>query len=182
MTTGETVQKGLVDRVLNREVDWDAMYAEQLPRVYNFFRFRLRNHHDLDELTSRTFEKAWRARHQYRRDRAGFATWLFSIARNVAVDYLRSAREHVSIDSVAHPQTSDTPEGDASRHSDMARLAKLTAHLPDREKELLALKYGAAINNRLIAELTGLTESNVGTILHRAVEKLRLQWERGDMT
>ena len=47
---------------------------------------------------------------------------------------------------------------------------------------MLALKYGAAINNRLIAQSTGLTESNVGTILHRAVEKLRLQWERGDTT
>jgi general secretion pathway protein D len=39
---------------------------------------------------------------------------------------------------------------------------------------LIALKYGAAINNRLIAQLTGLSESNVGTILHRVVHQARV--------
>jgi RNA polymerase sigma-70 factor (ECF subfamily) len=176
MTAEQTVQRGLADRVLRREVDWDAMYAEQLPRVYNFFRFRIRGLQDIEDLTSRTFEKAWRGRHQYRRDRAGFAAWLFGIARNVAADHLRSMHEHVSIDAVAHAHTESTPEGDATFQSDIQRLAKLTADLTDRDRELLALKYGAALNNRLIAELTGLSESNVGTILHRTVEKLRSQW------
>jgi len=41
---------------------------------------------------------------------------------------------------------------------------------------LIALKYGASLNNRQIAELTGLSESNVGTILHRTVGALRAQW------
>jgi hypothetical protein len=50
------------------EPDWDAVYAEQLPRVYNFFRYRLGAGADVEDLTSRTFERAWRARHQYRRD------------------------------------------------------------------------------------------------------------------
>jgi RNA polymerase sigma-70 factor, ECF subfamily len=180
MTAEESVERGLADRILRRDVDWDALYAEQLPRVYNFFRFRIRNTQDIEDLTSRTFEKAWRARQQYRRDRAGFASWLFGIARNVAADHLRSSREHISIDAIEAPEASGTPEGHASQQSDIARLAKLAAHLSDRDRELLALKYGAAINNRLIAELTGLSESNVGTILHRTVEKLRGQWERGD--
>jgi len=42
---------------------------------------------------------------------------------------------------------------------------------------LISLKYGGGLNNREIASLTGLTESNVGTILHRVVEDLRKQWE-----
>jgi len=41
---------------------------------------------------------------------------------------------------------------------------------------LIALKYGAAVSNRLIAQLTGLSESNVGTLLHRTVQALRSQW------
>jgi len=49
-------------------------------------------------------------------------------------------------------------------------------HLSEREQELIALKYGAELDNRQIAKLTGLTESNVGTILHRAVLTLRRQW------
>jgi RNA polymerase sigma-70 factor (ECF subfamily) len=52
----------------------------------------------------------------------------------------------------------------------------LTAHLSDRAQELIALKYGAAFSNRMIARITGLSESNVGTVLQRTVEKLRSQW------
>ena len=58
----------------------------------------------------------------------------------------------------------------------LARLAKLAEKLSDRQRELIALKYGATLNNRLIARITGLSESNVGTVLQRAVEKLRAQW------
>jgi hypothetical protein len=47
-----------------------------------------------------------------------------------------------------------------------------------RARELIALKYGAAINNRLIAQLTGLSESNVGIILHRVVQTLRSRFQR----
>jgi len=158
------------------ELDWNAVYAEQLPRVYNYFRFRLGRHSDIDDLTSRTFEKAWKARGQYRRDIAGFSTWLFGIARNVAADDFRARRVHLPLEA-AHERAADSsPENEAAHHSDMARLAKLTAHLSERQREILALKYGAAVSNRLIARITGLSESNVGTLLQRMVEKLRSQW------
>lgn len=159
------------------ELDWDAVYADQAPRVYNYFRFRLGREADVEDLTARTFEKAWRSRAQYRRDLAGFSTWLFKIAQNVRIDFLKSQRgQHLPIDAVNDLAADATPETDASKSSDLARLSKLTQDLPDRERELIALKYGAAINNRLIAQLTGLSESNVGTILHRVVQTLRSRW------
>ena len=158
------------------ELDWDALYADQAPRVYNYFRFRLGGGADVEDLTSRTFEKAWRSRARYRRDLAGFSTWLFKIAHNVAVDYLQARRNYLPIDAAADVAAERTPERDAERDSDLARLAVLTAHLPDRERELIALKFGAEINNRLIARLTGISESNVGTILHRTVQSLRARW------
>ena len=158
------------------EPDWDALYADQLPRIYNYFRFRVGTDADAEDLTARTFEKAWRARDRYRRDLAGFSTWLFTIAHNVAVDFLRSRRPHVSLDAVQEVAACGTPEEDAERHSDLARLTALAACLPEREQELIALKYGAALENRQIAGLMALTESNVGTILHRAVQTLRRQW------
>jgi RNA polymerase sigma-70 factor, ECF subfamily len=158
------------------ELDWDAVYAEQLPRVYNFFRYRLTEAADAEDLTARTFEKAWRARHRYRRDVAGFSTWLFSIARNVAVDHYRSMRPLVPLEEAADVAGVRTPEEDAVRRSEAERLASLLGGLPERERELLAMKYGAGMNNRAIARATGLSESNVGTIVHRTVQTLRARW------
>jgi RNA polymerase sigma-70 factor (ECF subfamily) len=159
------------------EPDWDAVYAEQLPRVFNFFRYRFGATADAEDLTARTFEKAWGARHRYRRDIAGFSTWLLTIARNVAVDEFRARRPHVPLEAAATVAAGGTsPEDAAVLTSDADRLASLLAQLPDRDRELLALKYGAGLTNRAIAQATGLSESNVGTILHRAVQTLRSRW------
>jgi len=158
------------------EPNWEAVYTEQLPRVYNFFRYRLGNDAQAEDLTSRTFEKAWTARSRYRRDLAGFSTWLLSIARNVAVDHLRAQRPHLPLEAAEEIAAKDTPHDEVALHSDLARLGALLKKLPVREQELVALKYGAEATNRAIAELTGLSESNVGTILHRVVQTLRRAW------
>src|SRR5437899_1472862 len=99
MAVGDVVPARFLLRLSGAtEAEWEALYAEQLPRVYNFFRFRVSNPADVEELTSLTFEKAWRARHRYRRDLAGFATWLLTIARNVAVDHYRRRRRDAPLD------------------------------------------------------------------------------------
>ena len=167
---------GRLARWIAPEPDWDAVYVEQLPRVFNFFRYRFGNGADAEDLTSRTFEKAWRARHRYRRDLAAFSTWLLTIARNVAIDHQRSQHALVPLDHAAHVSSGATPEEQAAHRSDADRLATLITQLTDRDRELLALKFGADMNNRAIARVTGLSESNVGTILHRAIEALRARW------
>ena len=158
------------------ELDWDAAYAELLPRVYNYFRYRVGNEAVAEDLASRTFEKAWTQRARYRRDLAGLATWVFSIARNVAVDHLRAQRLHLPLEAADDVAAAGSPHDSVSRASDLERLAALLKQLPAREQELVALKYGAEATNRAIATLTGLSESNVGTILHRVVQQLRSVW------
>src|SRR5215831_15394629 len=110
--------------------DWDAVYAEQLPRVYNFFRYRLRDETLAEDLTAATFEKAWRARDGYRHDLAGFGTWLLAIARNVAVDHHRARREHAPLEEAEDVTAPGTPEEDNARSSDAERLRALLERLP----------------------------------------------------
>ena len=167
---------GRLARWIAAEPDWDAVYAEQLPRVYNFFRYRFGDSADAEDLTSRTFEKAWRARDRYRRDVAAFSTWLLTIARHVATDHHRRARALVPLADAGELAGAGSPEDEAAQRSDATRLSRLLATLPVRDRELLALKYGAGMTNRAIEQATGLSESNVGTIVHRAVQTLRARW------
>lgn len=162
-----------------REEDWDALYSEQLPRVYNFFRYRVGEGPVAEDLTSITFEKAWRARHRYRRDLAAFSTWLFTIARNVAVDHFRQHRPHASLEAAAEVPGGASPEELAERRSDLERLGRLLERVSERDRELLSLKYGAGLTNRAIARMTGLSETNVGTIVHRTIAALRADWTEG---
>jgi RNA polymerase sigma-70 factor (ECF subfamily) len=162
----------------DREADWDALYADQLPRVYNYFRYRVGAGAIAEDLTSRTFEKAWTARHRYRRDLAGFSTWLMAIARNVAIDHYRRRRDHAPLEAAEQVAGGDDPHETFERREAFARLATLLAGLPERERELVAMKYGADLTNREIARQMNLTETNVGTLLHRIVHKLRAGWDQ----
>src|SRR5262249_8502856 len=143
------------------------------------FRYRVGPGALAEDLTAATFEKAWGARNRYRKDRAAFGTWLFAVARNVAVDHFRSARVSAPLEEVAELSGGPTPEDLAEKRSDEERLRRLLEGRNERERELLALKYGAECTNREIARVTGLSESNVGTILHRAVQALRAEWDEG---
>ena len=106
-----------------------------------------------------------------------FSTWLFTIARNAATDHFRRNGRDVLLEAVRELQDPTSLEEIAQREHDFAKLNTLLSQLPARERELIALKYGAELNNREIAQLTHLSESNVGTILHRVVEKLRVEME-----
>jgi RNA polymerase sigma-70 factor (ECF subfamily) len=174
---GVRILEWLAPAVPAEAVDWDSVYREEMPRVFNYLRYRGFDRPTAEDLTSATFEKAWRARDRYRRDRAGVPTWLLAIARNAATDHLRRTRPAVPL-AEASLRDEETPETQALREAQSRRLRALLAELPERERELLALKYGAEATNRAIATITGLGESNVGTILHRTIGALRDRWTK----
>ncbi len=175
MTTRPEILKGR--RILVEETDWETAYKEYLPRVYNFFRYRVSDQSLAEDLTAATFEKAWRGRSRFRRDLSAFSTWLFTIARNVAIDHFRRREQDIPLEEVREQASQVSLEETVQRNYDYTLLSALLSQLQMRERELIAFKYGAGLNNREIARLTRLSASNVAVILYRAVEKLRTQME-----
>ena len=157
--------------------DWEALYARELPRVYNFFRYRVGDDQTAEDLTAQTFEKAWKHRERYRRDLASFSTWLFIIARRLAADHFRKQRPTVPLEEVSQIANPQSLEEEAQERAEFAQLSAVLARLAERERELVALRYGAGLTNRAIARISGLSESNVSTILHRLTRQLRAQME-----
>lgn len=140
--------------------DWETLDRAQMPRIYNFLRYRLRDEATAEDLTATTFEKAWRHRGSYKPDEAAFTTWLFTIARNAAIDYLRTQKEEVPLLETAVSYT-PSPEETITKQQDLAALQQLLTTLPDREQEIIALKYGAELSTRQIAKQMGISAVNV---------------------
>ncbi len=159
------------------EADFDRIYRLELPNIYNFFRFRVGDGPLAEDLTSTTFEKAWRNRNRYRHNLSSFSTWLYNIARRVAIDYYRKRPPEIPYERLGPLAADQTLEDLTQRRADFERLSVLLARLEDRDRELVALRYGAGLTNRAIANLTGLSESNVGVILHRTRKQLQAEWE-----
>jgi RNA polymerase sigma factor (sigma-70 family) len=161
-------------------LDWNALYADHVGRVYNFFRYRVGDTHTAEDLTATVFEKAWRKREQFRGSSASFAAWLYTIARNVANDYFRKSPPLVALEAASWLAAPESIAQQTEQTGEFARLVAAINRLPERERSLITLKYGAELNNRQIAQQLKLSESNVGTILNRTLQKLRDELEAHD--
>lgn len=157
-------------------MDWEKIFWRTMPRIYNFFRYRYGDNDLAEELTSHTFERAWRFRHQFNGQL--FEAWLFTIARNISHDHLRTRPDNtISFESIPDYPSDDSVEQEVWIREQKRQVREFLAQLPAREQELIALKYGGGLTNRAIADIMNLSESNVGTLLHRAIQKLRMEFE-----
>jgi len=158
-----------------REV-FAELYEEYLDRVFRYIHFRVNNTQVTEDLTSVVFEKALVNFGKYSSDKARFSTWIFSIARNVVIDYYRVNVKKQTIPSEAladKPSDDLSPEEEIEQGEEVKKLQGCLKQLLWDEQEIVRLKFWAELNNRQIAVMLGISETNVGTKLYRAVKKLR---------
>ena len=158
--------------------DFEALYRSSRDDVYAYVATLMRDRYAAEDVTAQAFERAYRKRASFRPGRGSARAWLFGIARNAALDELR--RRARTAPAAAAPATAEPADDTALGPDDEAetgarRLAERAAlhSLHPRERELVALKFFAALSNAELASVLGTSETNVGTRLHRAIHKLR---------
>lgn len=144
-------------------------------RVYAYVAYRIGDGPDAEDITSDTFERALRYRASYDPGRGGGLAWLIGIAR-------RQISSGAPVLGGPLVERSDTAaagdlEEDAIRR---LTLSAAVAELDERDRELIALRYGADLTARQIAALLELRTNTVEVALHRALERLRTSLERAD--
>ncbi len=158
------------------------IYSQYYARVYNYIRYRVKDPHLTEDLVSQVFERMIRGYRTYNPQKGKFSTWLFIIANNVVKNhYDRSEVKNTSPgDDLETFQAKYSLEDIIVNEEWKEMLLDAVACLDERQKNIIACKFAARLTNRQIAELLELTESNVGTILYRALGKLKkILTERG---
>ncbi len=136
-------------------------------RVYAYIAYRVGDGPDAEDLTSETFERALRYRKSYDPRKGEPVAWLLGIAkrcidgRGPRLEYATEALEEGSLDDI---------EEDTVRRLTVARAVST---LDERDRELIALRYGADLTARQIAELQGARTNAIEVALHRALGRLR---------
>jgi RNA polymerase sigma-70 factor (ECF subfamily) len=153
----------------------EQLYRSSRDDLYAYVFTLLRDNAAAEDVTALTFERAYRRRRTFDRHRGEERPWLFGIARNAALDELRRRRRVAAL--VIDPESPDADHATSEDEADVllrrTAVRSALAELPARDRELLALKFQAGLSNAEISELLGVSESNAGTMLHRAVQKLR---------
>jgi RNA polymerase sigma factor (sigma-70 family) len=154
-------------------LDFDALYRTSRDDVYAYVVTLLHDRGAAEDVTAQAFERAFRKQRSYDAKRGGQRGWLFGIARNAALDELRRRKRTTAMAAdpadVAGPAADEAAERALERAAVRAALATLKA----RDREVIALKFHAGLDNAELAQVLGVSPSNAGTLLHRAMNKLR---------
>jgi RNA polymerase sigma-70 factor (ECF subfamily) len=154
---------------------FEELYRSSRTDIYAYVATLLRDHAAAEDITALAFERAYRRRRTFDRRRGEERAWLFGIARNAALDELRRRRRlaTLAVDPEDVDVTVETIDdgGEVALRRTTVRAA--LAALPARDREIVALKFHGGLSNEELGRVLGVSQSNAGTLLHRAMEKLR---------
>ncbi|TWH58904.1 RNA polymerase RpoE-like sigma-24 subunit [Desulfitobacterium sp. LBE] len=171
-------KRELIGLAQKDETSFTELYTMYFPRINNYVHYRVADYHDAEDLVSQILEKVFTKGHSYQEHKAPFSVWLFRIARNTITDYYRSRKgvHTISLDGYTKDIVAREPDPVAmvELNEIQQHLLKAIASLSQREQEIIALKFWSDLSNREIAKLVGISESNTGVILFRAMRQLRI--------
>ena|SRR5207247_1234006 len=145
--------------------------APLIRRVYSYVAYRIGDGPEAEDLTSETFERAVRYRSSYDARRGGPLPWLIGIARRCIASRPFTPLSDPTVEELASP-------GDLEQSAvDRLTIVAAVATLPERDRELVALRYGADLSARQIGEVLGMTPNAVDVALHRALGRVREEVE-----
>lgn len=153
---------------------FERLYRECRDDLFAYLAYLLSDRTLAEEVTATAFERAFRKRARFNPRRGDLRGWLFRIARNAAIDELRRRNREAALGFDAVDLERRPGDGAVeSTNVDRVWVAVAMQRLEPRERELVALKFFGGLANTEIAKVLAISETNVGTQLHRALSKLR---------
>ena len=169
---GVTATTATLPAAATDALDFDALYREARDDVFAYAATLLRDRAAAEDVTAQAFERAYRRRSRYDARRGTPRAWLFGIVRNAALDELRK-RKRAATAEMPEPQPDPAPDEAAELAAQRDAVRAALHRLAPRDREVIALKYHAELSNAELAAVLGVSPTNAGTLLHRAMTKLR---------
>lgn len=175
----EKHENQLLEQALNNDQRAFTLLMEKYQNAIQHLAFRIvGNREDAEDIMIETFSKAFDNLASYSKQYA-FSTWIFKIASNTAIDFLRKKHiikvyidEDKSIQNHTRLQFNETPEMEFMLHQRKDKIRSFLQQLAKNQKEILELRYFKELTYEEIAEQLQISISNVKIQLHRAKKAL----------
>jgi RNA polymerase sigma factor (sigma-70 family) len=151
------------------------LYRSNVQSVYAYFAY-LVPADVAEDLTAATFERVVRYWGKFDPARGGARQWTFAIARHVFADHIRASARSRAISLDEFPRLGDalgTTEGPGAHRESIDALTGLLDMLNPRQRDVVALRFGADLSPAEIAAHLGISETSVYQILSRSLRRLR---------
>ncbi len=166
----------LVKRAKKDPAVFGLLYERYVTRIYNYVYYRVGNHHDAEDLTSRVFYRALTHIKGYVDRGVPFSAWLYRIAHNLVANWHRdhARRQSLALEDVTLlGDALEMPEWVAETNEERRWLRAAIRRLPEERQELLILKFAEQLSNAEVGHIMGRTEGAIKSLYHRTLLSLR---------
>jgi len=172
-------QDTLIQAVIAAKKDnglFGELYRLSVKRVFRYLYSRTGNREDAEDLTAQTFLSAYEAFYRLKRDDR-FIPWLFSIARNKLNDHYRKRKPLSPLDSADHVSENHNLLTEVIQSEQTARLGELIRSLPEKDQELLRLRFLAELQFSEMGDVLHRREDTVKKQVYRLLSRIQKQME-----
>lgn len=173
-----TEEQQLVEDAKTDGASFAKLYDYYFPKVFAYVAAKVGDQNDAEDLVSKTFMKILENLPRYENRGLPFGAWVFTIARNNLNNYYakHSQSKHSELEEgrfIVDEEKQKSPKKRAEVKELAAKVKEVLNVLPERDLNVIQLKFFAQMNNREIMHITGLSESNVAVIIFRTLKKIK---------
>ena len=153
----------------------EKIYRDYHGKVCGYICSRINDSQDAEDIASNVFVKVFEKLDGFDESRASLSTWIYTIARNTLTDYYRTKKQFVEL---SEAQESDfSVEDEICNEEMLGRLADALESLPERERDIVILRYYSGRTLKEIAGRLGISYAYVKTLQNKALAKLKILLE-----
>ena len=168
-------EQSLVNRAQHKDKEAFAqLYEKYFDRIYRYIFLRVGSQMEAEDLTQQVFLNALKSIRSFKWRGTPFSAWLYRIAHNLVVDYLRKSkkRETAPLDE-AIASGGNSPQQVVELKLDIERLAGAIKRLTQAQREVISLRFTSELPIAEVARVMGKSPGAVKALQHSAILRLR---------
>lgn len=170
----ESSEKPATDTRRLYEAELAGLYTEYYDKIAHYASYHIGSRTDAEDIAGDVFLKALESLGSYEKRGIPMQAWLFKIAHNLVVDYLRkmSKRKTVDIESIT-VVSDESPEMTAETNVEIDKVKKAMELLTQEQKQVLSLRFLGELTSKETAAIMGKSDGAVREMQRAATVKLR---------
>ena len=151
------------------------LYESHFDRIYRYVVMKIGNQTEAEDMTQRVFIRAYESIGSYKAQGAPFSAWLYRIAHNQMVDYVRKAskRPTVSLDESMPIRGNSNPEHEVEIKIELEKVVSASRKLTKAQREVVSLRFGGGLSINEVAKTMKKSEGAIKALQHSAILALR---------
>ena len=167
-------ERDLVQRAKQRDEEaFNRIYESYFDKVYRYLALKIGNRTEAEDLTQQVFLKVVRSINSFNWKGPPFSAWLFRIAHNQMVDYLRKEKKRLSLPLNESIVSRDDPQQTAETNLAIEQMLEATKRLTEAQQEVISLRFSADLSTSEVARIMGRSEGAIKALQHSAIIALR---------